>query len=66
MHITVNGREMLITDNFTVYDLVTKQGYNPELIVIEHNHEIVNRQEWATILLQPEDYLEVVTFVGGG
>ncbi|WP_371370674.1 sulfur carrier protein ThiS [Sporomusa aerivorans] len=66
MRISVNGRELMVADSLTIYDLVAKQGYNPEIIVVEYNKKIVNRQEWQTILLQAEDCLEVVTFVGGG
>ena len=66
LRITVNGRELLVADSLTINDLIAKQGYNPGIIVVEYNSKIVNRQDWQTILLQPEDCLEVVTFVGGG
>jgi sulfur carrier protein len=66
VRLTVNGKELLILDGLSVAELIAKQGFNPEVIVIEHNQKIINKEEWHTIILQPEDCLEVVTFVGGG
>jgi sulfur carrier protein len=66
MRIIVNGRDMLVADKLTISELVATQGYNPGIIVVEYNKSIVNKQEWQTIQLQPEDCLEVISFVGGG
>ncbi len=66
MRIIVNGRDMLVADKLTISEFVANQGYNPEIIVVEYNKSIVNKQEWQTIQLQPEDCLEVISFVGGG
>lgn len=66
MRLTVNGRELHMPDGVTLAELVGRQKFNPEVIVIEHNRQIVKKEEWQTIILQAEDCLEVVTFVGGG
>ncbi len=66
MKLTVNGKEVQMQDGVTIAELVDKQRFNPEVIVIEHNQQIVKKEEWQAIILQPEDCLEVVTFVGGG
>lgn len=66
MRLTVNGKELLIADGVNIAELVVNQGFNPHIIVIEYNHRVVSKEEWQTIILQPEDCLEVVTFVGGG
>ncbi|HWR43886.1 sulfur carrier protein ThiS [Sporomusa sp.] len=66
MRLTVNGKELFISDGLSIAELVVDQRFNPEVIVIEYNQKIVKKEEWQAIVLQPEDCLEVVTFVGGG
>ncbi|WP_425061266.1 hypothetical protein SCACP_20540 [Sporomusa carbonis] len=66
MRLIVNGKELLVSDGLTIAELVDQQRFNPEVIVIEYNQKIVRKDEWQTIVLQPEDCLEVVNFVGGG
>ncbi|QDR80914.1 sulfur carrier protein ThiS [Sporomusa termitida] len=66
MRLTVNGKDLQMPVGVTIAELVGKQGFNPEVIVIEHNQQIVKKEEWQATVLQPEDCLEVVTFVGGG
>ncbi|MDG2990314.1 sulfur carrier protein ThiS [Candidatus Synechococcus calcipolaris G9] len=41
-------------------------GYNPRLIAIEYNGEILHRQYWDTTVVKSGDRLEIVTIVGGG
>jgi sulfur carrier protein len=41
-------------------------GYEPRLVVVEFNGEILPRERWATQPVGESDVLEVVTIVGGG
>ena len=41
-------------------------GFDPRLIALEYNGEILHRQHWPTAILKEGDRLEVVTIVGGG
>ncbi|WP_139796273.1 sulfur carrier protein ThiS [Sporomusa malonica] len=66
MRLTVNGKELLVAAGPNIAEFVVNQGFNPNIIVVEYNQKIVKKEDWQAIVLQPEDCLEVVTFVGGG
>jgi len=38
----------------------------PDRIAVEHNGEIAPRNKWPATLIQQDDKLEIVHFVGGG
>jgi sulfur carrier protein len=41
-------------------------GFNPRLVAVEYNGEILHRQFWSGTEVQQGDRLEIVTIVGGG
>jgi len=64
--ITVNGESVNCPYQSSVGDVITKLDYNPRLVAIEYNGEILHRQHWSDTLLHRGDQLEIVTIVGGG
>jgi len=38
----------------------------PSQVVIEVNLRIIPREQWPQISLQDKDYIEIISFVGGG
>lgn len=62
----VNGTLVALEKELTLYDYITKQNYDLATIAVERNGEIVPKATYQTILLQDEDTLEIVRFVGGG
>lgn len=50
----------------TVLELLEKEGINTENIVVLVNGEILKRELWSERKIKKEDYIEVVSFVGGG
>lgn len=66
INLIVNG-ENRSCDPFTNLPQILQQlGYNPRLVAVEYNGEILHRQFWEQTQVQPGDRLEVVTIVGGG
>ncbi len=41
-------------------------GFQPEQIVVERNLEIIPREQLGNVMIQDEDVIEVLSFVGGG
>ncbi len=66
MKITINGVASEVGDNSTIITVITQKGLQAQAVVIEHNYEIIHQQQWDSVKLQPDDKLEIVTFVGGG
>lgn len=64
--IQVNGEERRVPPGTTVVGLLERLELQPELIVVEHNREILDRSAYAGKVLEPGDRLELVHFVGGG
>ena len=66
MRIQVNGETREVEENLSLPKLVAELELKPEQIAIELNHNVVRRAQWDNTLLQPDDKVEIVHFVGGG
>ncbi|EAW45659.1 sulfur carrier protein ThiS [Nodularia spumigena CS-584] len=62
----VNGETRSCLTQTSLPDLLQQLGFNPRLIAVEYNGEILHRQFWSQTQVQPGDRLEIVTIVGGG
>ncbi|MBD2387525.1 sulfur carrier protein ThiS [Cylindrospermum sp. FACHB-282] len=62
----VNGETRSCSSQTPLPDLLQELGFNPRLVAVEYNGEILHRQFWQQTQVQPGDRLEVVTIVGGG
>ncbi|KZL50103.1 MULTISPECIES: sulfur carrier protein ThiS [Cyanophyceae] len=62
----VNGEMRSCLTQTSLPDLLQQLGFNPRLIAVEYNGEILHRQFWSQTQVQPGDRLEIVTIVGGG
>lgn len=66
MQIVINGERRPIGDNTTLAQLLESLGLPRDRVAVERNREIVRRDEWEAVALEPDDRLEIVQFVGGG
>ena len=66
MDLTVNGRRFSIDDGSCVLDLLSRQGLDPAVVVIEVNRSIVKKDLFRSHLLRGGDTVEILRFVGGG
>ncbi|EOU1699418.1 sulfur carrier protein ThiS [Clostridium perfringens] len=62
----VNGKKLEKGELNTVYDLLKSLNVNSKRVVVELNKEIVNSCNYNKILLNHEDVIEIIAFVGGG
>jgi sulfur carrier protein len=62
----VNGETRSCSSPTLLPDLLQQLGFNPRLVAVEYNGEILHRQFWPETKVQKGDRLEVVTIVGGG
>ncbi|MBR4165563.1 MAG: sulfur carrier protein ThiS [Lachnospiraceae bacterium] len=63
--VTING-EAREAAGLSVRQMLEKEGYEPEKVVVECNLTIVDRADYDTVVLKEEDTVEVLRFVGGG
>jgi sulfur carrier protein len=64
--LVVNGETRSCSSQVNLLNLLQVLGYNPRLVAVEYNGEILHRQFWEQTQIQQGDHLEVVTIVGGG
>ncbi|MDZ8055495.1 MAG: sulfur carrier protein ThiS [Aulosira sp. ZfuVER01] len=62
----VNGESHSCSSQTPLPELLQQLGFNPRLVAVEYNGEILHRQFWNETKVQQGDRLEVVTIVGGG
>lgn len=62
----VNGESVRCPSGLSLPQLLEKLAFNPRLIAVEYNGEILHRQYWEGTTVQERDRLEIVTIVGGG
>ena len=66
MRATVNGEPMELPDGLTVLSLLQHLGVLAERVAVERNGAVVKKAQHGSERVQPDDVLEIVTFVGGG
>ncbi|MGH7468488.1 MAG: sulfur carrier protein ThiS [Longimicrobiales bacterium] len=66
IQITVNGDAREIQPGSTVADLLAQLGLHPQMVVVEHNRQILNRNVLSQAAVHAGDVFELVHFVGGG
>ncbi|MEG3072126.1 MAG: sulfur carrier protein ThiS [Peptococcaceae bacterium] len=66
MRITVNGKDEIVEKGMTVAKLIALKKINPSSVIIEYNQTLAKRKTWDNIILQENDSLEILRFVGGG
>jgi thiamine biosynthesis protein ThiS len=66
IHVVINGDAREIPGGRTIAELLTDLGLHPQLVVVEHNREILDREQYSKTEVNDGDALELVHFVGGG
>lgn len=66
MDIKINGKPTEVPERSTVDQLLQARGIRPGEAVVQYNGEIVDKSQWADIILKENDELEILRFVGGG
>lgn len=64
--ITVNGKEVTLTEPLSVADYLEQNNYQLKRIAVEMNGDILPKYSYSDTMLKDGDRLEVVSFVGGG
>lgn len=64
--IIVNGQNQEISLPMDLVTYLQENNYPLDKIAIELNGQIVQKAKYVQTILNPNDKLEIVTFVGGG
>ena len=66
IRIYINGESKELSGTSSLAELITQLELPEARIAIELNREVVRRKDWSVTMLQDDDRIEIVHFVGGG
>ena len=66
MRVFINGESKELSGTPSLAELITQLELPAARIAIELNRAVVRRSEWSGTILQDDDRIEIVHFVGGG
>ena len=62
----INGKHATLPEGTTILDYLEQNHYVLAQIAVEHNYVILDREDYAKVVLKDDDILEIVSFMGGG
>lgn len=65
MQVTINGNPEEIQET-TVLELLKKKKIEPQMVAVELNAQMVEREHLATTTLKEGDQVEFLFYMGGG
>ena len=63
--VKINGEERTLAGK-NLLEYLKESGFEPERVVVERNLEIIPQEKLGNVIIQDEDAIEVLRFVGGG
>ena len=63
--VKINGEEKNLAGK-NLLEYLKESGFEPERVVVERNLEIIPQEKLGNVIIQDEDVIEVLRFVGGG
>ncbi|MEL7596770.1 MAG: sulfur carrier protein ThiS, partial [Clostridiaceae bacterium] len=62
----VNGKVMNFKEEITIEELLRNFHLDMDKVVVEVNLEIIAKEKYYEFVLNEEDKIEIISFVGGG
>lgn len=66
MNIILNGQKHNIESNITLKEMLINLNIEQKNIIAEVNGEVVTKDEFSNKIINENDIIELVRFVGGG
>jgi len=66
LQVYVNGESRELSGPISLAELITQLDLPAARIAVELNRTVVRRGDWSKTMLQDDDRIEIVHFVGGG
>lgn len=62
----VNGKQINLAKSLSLKEYLEQENYVLLHVAVEKNGQIIPRADFAATMLNNDDKLEIVSFVGGG
>lgn len=62
----INGEAVVLEQEMTMQQYLEQENYPKNRIAVELNGNILPKSQYETYVMQQDDKIEIVCFVGGG
>ena len=66
IEVTINGEERELEGSMTISELLADYNLKEKMIVVEHNYQILPRDQYGSTRVDAGDRLEIVQMMAGG
>jgi thiamine biosynthesis protein ThiS len=66
MEIRLNGKVREVAEGISIRRLLDELGLHPMRVAVQRNQDIIKRDRYEEVVLQPGDAIEVLTIMAGG
>ncbi len=66
MQIRLNGKTREVAEGITIRRLLDELKLHPMRVAVQRNQDIVKRDRYDEVVLQPGDTVEILTMMAGG
>jgi thiamine biosynthesis protein ThiS len=66
MEIRLNGKTREVAEGITIRRLLDDLRLHPLRVAVQRNEDIVKRDRYEAVVLQPGDTVEILTIMAGG
>ena len=64
--VILNGKKEELAGGLSIAEVLKKKNLRPEVVTVEYNDRILTREEFPKIIIENNDRIELVFFMGGG
>jgi thiamine biosynthesis protein ThiS len=64
--IRLNGKVREVAEGISIHRLLDELGLHPMRVAVQRNQEIIKRDRYEEVVLQPDDTVEILTIMAGG
>lgn len=66
--VSINGQNYQIASFYplSLFDIIKLFNYNQNIIILEYNGEIYDIEKSRKVFIKMNDFIEILTIVGGG
>ena len=66
MQIRLNGKTREVPEGISIRQLLDELGLHPMRVAVQQNEDIIKRDRYGEVILQPDDAVEILTIMAGG
>ncbi len=66
MQIRLNGKSREVAEGISIRRLLDELGLHPMRVAVQRNQDIIKRDRYEEVVLQPDDTVEILTIMAGG